>query len=578
MGTFGNLEALLERLVPPELEPNHPSDRHRARTLVVVTLVLVAITGGCSLLMGVVEIHARPLFLVASTVLLAGTMAVLWVSRRQWVAVAYFAMACVVVSIWGVVHTGGLGSNNWPWLALVPVMMGAMFSLRAGWVAMLCVALAGWILLDLERWGWGFVDPFPQADEVTMRYRNLVLMSIVLLVLVTAREAAYSSALRRAAEEDRKRVEAEAARTAMSRFLASMSHEIRTPLNGVLGTAELLADTDLSSEQREHVEVLRGSGGILLQVLDDILDSARLEAGKIQIRSQAVSPRELADEVVALFSARARARGIELKSEVAADLPDRLATDGGRLRQILMNLVSNALKFTKEGRVVLRQRALGGRWHIEVEDTGTGIPEAERERIFDAFVQVEPDGLSSGTGLGLSICRRLTELLGGRIAYEAVEPRGSRFVVRIPLELAELPGEARAAAPRAPSVLDPPPPPLELLVVEDNKVNQRVLSRLLERDGHTVDVVSDGQQALDACRGRRYAAIFMDIQMPVLDGIAATRALRADPDHRQVPIIALTATAFPEDRQRALEAGVNAFLAKPVRSDDVRQTLQELTA
>ena len=371
-------------------------------------------------------------------------------------------------------------------------------------------------------------------------------------------------------ELDLRRREAEAATLSKSRFLAAMSHEIRTPMSGVLGLLGLMLDEPLPEKQRERAEIALASARGLLQILNDILDFSKLEAALIRLSEEEVAVRPLIEEVVALMAPAAAQKGIALGCEVADAVPERVVIDAMRLRQVLTNLISNATKFTEAGTISVsadyRRLRGDGRLSVEVRDTGIGIPAGQTGQVFEQFVQID-NSLSrrtGGTGLGLAIAKQLVELMGGEISVTSTPGEGSvfRFSIR-----ARPGGAARAEDPApTPGVADPQPP-LRVLLAEDNATNQYLIGAFLHAGGHSMETVADGGAAVAAVAAGGFDVVLMDVQMPVLDGLAATRAIRALPGPAgRVPIVALTANAMSGDREECLAAGMDDYLAKPVEA------------
>ncbi len=362
---------------------------------------------------------------------------------------------------------------------------------------------------------------------------------------------------------------AEAATHAKSQFLANMSHELRTPMNGVIGMATLIADTQLDEKQQDLVRTLASSADSLLRLLNDILDLSKIEAGRIALEETVLDLDELVSEVVALLATQARSKGVAMEAKLASDVPRQLLGDPVRLRQILLNLTSNALKFTNEGSVTVRIACehlsdADARLRIDVVDTGIGIAPEALGRIFDKFTQADSSTTRrfGGTGLGLTITRELAERMGGEITVESRLGAGSSFRVRLTLR--------RAKDSVAHEVTEMQPAPeirsgVRVLLAEDNLVNQRVAVGMLEKLGCRVALAVNGREAVTMQQQGSYDVILMDCQMPELDGYDATQEIRArEQAGTRIPIIALTANALTTDRDRCLESGMDDYLSKPV--------------
>ncbi len=472
---------------------------------------------------------------------------------------------------------------------LLSVALGA-FLLSTPWLlGGLFVSWVAWVLAlptpsfdgstggpPLVHWGFGLVT----ATVLSVLLNRTRIRALSRLELLRAKNEAIAREMAEAAEEAR------SATRAKSEFLATMSHELRTPMNAVIGMTGVLQDTPLSREQRECVDIVRSSGNALLGIINDVLDFSKIEAGRLEVEQRAFDPRRAVEEAVTMVAPLADRKGLEIATSSEAAVPGSIESDATRFRQIILNLLSNAVKFTERGRIAVRvsaERAADDVCVLEVavQDDGIGIAPAEMGRLFRSFSQVDASTTRrfGGTGLGLAISKRLAELMGGTMWAESTAGAGSTFhftirgramgaieAVGFAASRTEGSGFDRELARRC---------PLRILLAEDNGVNQLVARRVLARMGYEIDVAADGREAVAAVSARPYDVVLMDMQMPEMDGLEASRRIRAlESSSRRPIIIALTANATVEDRERCRQAGMDHFLSKPFSAEAVAGLLE----
>lgn len=508
----------------------------------------------------------------------------------------------VLAITWNGAFTGGIYAPSFWFYPCMSVLVALLVSTRQALLwTLVCMSL---ILLFLGLHMNGLL-PTPESPvPVTMlAVSQMILLFILSGYAVIARRAndqqvkvirdAYDALLEqkrlldqhseqlnaslRDAEQARRR--ADEASAAKSGFLSTMSHEIRTPLNGIIGLNSLLLELPLPERAREYAELARQSGESLLALMNDFLDFSKIEAGQLDLVAHPFEPASMLRDLVAIVGANAERKRLRVRLEHS--LPDNLEGDSGRLRQVLLNLLGNAIKFTEQGEVRLRALTLAStdvqhRVRFEVTDTGIGIDPDKGAQLFQPFVQADASisRRYGGTGLGLAICQSLVNSMGGEIGYTSRPGQGSEFWVELPLGVAD----SAEATPWDDAEKTVSLPAARMLVVEDNSVNQLVTSRMLANVGMQVDVVADGVLAVEALRDRDYDLVLMDCHMPFMDGFAAAEVIRLEEQRRgkpPVPIIAITASAMSGDRERCLAAGMDDYLAKPVRRGELEKMLHK---
>lgn len=457
------------------------------------------------------------------------------------------------------------------------------FSLRGAILNILALALLGYFYFFETLGVPTLVNLSIGTFDVLMQFAVFTVLLIPMFVVISEAESDRLEAETKLKNQYEKMKVAEASKAT---FLANMSHEIRTPLNATLGSIELLQNTELTEQQLQYINISKTSGKWLRHVIDDVLDMERIEAGALEIEPAWFNSANLLEEVAIVFEHNAKEAGLHLEVNIGPDVARWLYGDAARVHQILYNLVGNALKFTEQGSITatLEKLGQGSTYRFTVTDTGIGIPKDRGDDLFKAFTQIDSSlgRKHQGSGLGLAICRRLAQAMGGEIDYQSSQGKGTSFWFDLDFDSRdsiESPSGGAAPSAAVPASESIPDKAYRVLLAEDSETNSYILQAYLKIAGHTVDSASNGVEALKLAETTPYDAILMDISMPEMDGLEATRRLRSSAGENQnTLVIALTAHVQKEIREECTEVGMNDFLTKPVSRDQLLETLDRLIA
>lgn len=553
-----------------------PSDElYKTRMLVIMTLILIM----GSLPLTIVHLTSG-MWEVGLAVLIASCLGALnLISLMIWkryninAHIAVLIVASTVITsniIWG-----GYYDANFGWFYLVPLIAALIISLRAMWIYAGLITLIFVVYYMLQYQGL-----LPIHHEVIENYEvltwfnrlGITYLSCLVISAFCSERTRYEEALEASRQKER------LANQAKGAFLATMSHEIRTPMTGILGMSELLARGKLNSEQLSQVSAIHQSGELLLGLLNDVLDYSKIDSGKMVLEIAPINIRQLLTNMIAISMHQAQERGLVVKHSLSSSVPVMVLGDALRIKQILSNLLGNAIKFTEKGMVEVNIDGLPIGEHlieiaIHVKDTGIGISDSNQQKIFEAFTQADSSTsrLYGGSGLGLSIVKHLVDMMGGRLTVSSTLGKGSEFSVFLPMALPQVQGLEMPLS----SEGDKGPCPSQfkgiILVAEDNPINQALIKAQLEHLGLQYHLVSNGQEAVEALMSKDYDLILMDCHMPMVDGFMATQTIRAMKDKQKssTVIIALTADAMQGDKDRCLNEGMNDYISKPFTQQDL---------
>ena len=568
-------------LDPESTEPDLLRERRTISTSILVLMPLGITVIVINMALGLPQdnpIIASGLLFVCSALYVQSK----WNSPKIAANMAVFGFWLILVLV---MSTSGILGQTWLWLFGVPAMAALLGGLISGVFWSVACATTIWVFAVLH-----LNDRLILDDQVKVLDHAYVLglatEGTLVLVLLCVAVLIFRHGENKAEEKLKKTVvtlktevhhrglaeeKARVSEQSKSAFLAAMSHELRTPLNGVIGAIRLLLDSDVEKEKLEYANVARESGEMLLELINNIMDLSSLESGSVRLENIAVDLRSLLTKTMAPFEFQAQNKNLDFQIEVDDATPEYVMGDPTRIRQVLINLVGNALKFTENGEIEISVDVIGEHLSIIVSDSGIGIPQEALGSLFEAYVQADSSTtrIFGGSGLGLSIVKKLITNMKGSIKVTSVPGEGSKFSILLPCVVGEFVPETLE------EVIEDDIVPMKILVADDNAVNRMVLSRLLEKDDHSIVSVADGREAVDYVSCHKVDVVLMDIQMPVLDGISATEEIRGlDGEKSSTPIIAITANTSSQEVDRMMAAGMNDYVSKPFRYEDLRDVLR----